>query len=147
MQPSKYQTKQECIPVGCVPSAPVAISPGGRHPPPRSRHPPGADTHTPRADTPGADTPWEQTPPQEQTPSCGQTHACKNITFATLLRTVIMQNYSQHRHDVDILQIKACSEMTCILCSQITYSFYNAVFFLYFCDFWIPRQNGFELER
>ena len=27
------------------------------------------------------------------TPPCGQTHACKNITFATSMRTVIMRNY------------------------------------------------------
>ena len=146
MQPSKYQTKQECIPVGCVPSAPVAISPGGRHPPPEQTPPRSRHTHT-QSRHPGCRHPLGADTPQEQTPPCGQTHACKNIIFATSLRTVMMQNYSQHRHDVDILQIKACSEMTCILCSQITYSFYSAVFFLYFCDFWIPRQNGFELER
>ena len=63
-------------------------------PPPRSRRPSG----------PG--TPPEQTPPRDQAPPrpgtplgadprpgpgaphCGQTHTCKNITFATLLRTV-----------------------------------------------------------
>ena len=41
--------KQECIPVGCVPSAAVAVSAQSRQPPP------GADTHP------------EQTPPPKQT--------------------------------------------------------------------------------
>ena len=36
--------------------------------------------------------PQEQTPlDQAPTPLCGQTHACKNITFATSLRTVKMR--------------------------------------------------------
>ena len=81
-------TKQECIPVGCIPSAAVAVSPGGQ-----SRPPPRADT--PKADTPqeqtppwsrhphGSRPPWEQTPPPR-----GQTYDCKSITFATSLRTV-----------------------------------------------------------
>ena len=85
--------KQECIPVGCVPSAVVAVSPGrggvwpqcmlGYQPPPdqtpppeqtppRTRHcPPGPDTPQTRH-TPGPDTPQDQTPsgtrhPLEQT--------------------------------------------------------------------------------
>ena len=106
------QLKQECIPVGCVPSAAVAVSPGGsaqtkhppqtRHLPPTRHHPLGADPHWsghPLDQVPhlGTDprhckacwdttcnTCWDSTP----RPPCGQTHTCKNITFATSLRTV-----------------------------------------------------------
>ena len=47
--------KQECIPVGCVPPAAVAI-PGGLHQaPPGTRYPPGAD-------------PPDQATPQDQAP-------------------------------------------------------------------------------
>ena len=77
--------KQECIPVGCVPSAAVAVSPegGGCHSaqqtppeqtPTQSRHPPGADTppqsrHCPRSrHPPGADTPRSRQPPEQTTP-------------------------------------------------------------------------------
>ena len=125
--------QQECIPVGCVPSATVAVCwPGECVPPP----------HTPEQAPLGAGTPpgdllqgmlgyhlqgmlgyqppgdllqgilgyhlqgmlgyqpqtcckaywditckacWDTTPPS---PPCGQTHTCKNITFATSLRTV-----------------------------------------------------------
>ena len=53
---------QECIPVGCVPPAAVAV-PGGLHQaPPGSRHPPGpgpSDRHNP---------PREQKPPRDQAP-------------------------------------------------------------------------------
>ena len=50
------KTKQECIPIGCVPPAAVAVT-GGLHTPP------------PRADTPPAGTPLEQAPtPPEQAP-------------------------------------------------------------------------------
>ena len=116
------QLKQECIPVGCVPSAAVAVSPGGggacpdqaRPGPgtlpgpgtPWTRHPlPG--TTSPGADPPAAGIPptrhplWEQTPPVARhagippamhagiaRPPRGQTHTCKNITFATWLWTV-----------------------------------------------------------
>ena len=95
--------QQECIPVGCVPSAAVASlqggsasvhagipmppgpgtsreqTPPGLGTPPQSRHPLPRDQTPPE---PG--TPWEQAPPL-----CGQTDACENITFATSLRTVI----------------------------------------------------------
>ena len=61
-------TKQECIPVGCVPPAAVAV-PGGSPPgtppgagTPRSRHPPGAD-------------------PPGPGPLCGQKHTCNHITL------------------------------------------------------------------
>ena len=43
--------QQECIPVGCVPSAAVVVSPGG-----------SASVHA------GIPTPLDQAPPQEQTP-------------------------------------------------------------------------------
>ena len=121
--------EQECIPVGCVPSAGVAVSPAGgrslpqcmlgypqeqtprtRHPPSSlhgTRHPPGADPlPRTRHPPPRADPPWDQalsppgsrhppgpgTPPRSRHPSCGQTHTCKNITFATSLRTVRTRN-------------------------------------------------------
>ena len=110
--------KQECIPVGCIQSASVAVCwLGGL-----------LHTHTPGAGTPSrAGTPQEQAPPWRPVarhagipparharipsprdllqgmlgyhlqgmlgysppPSCGQTHTCKNITFTTLLRMVI----------------------------------------------------------
>ena len=63
-----------------------------RHPweqtPSPTRHSLVADLSA--ADTPtGPGTPWEQTPPRPDTPlPCGPTHTCKNITFATSLRTV-----------------------------------------------------------
>ena len=81
-------TKQECIPVGCVQPAAVAIrgglhqtppwtrhplpdqaSPWDQTPPTRTRHPLGSRHPTPRTRNPlppGEDTPHEQTPP------CGQ---------------------------------------------------------------------------
>ena len=85
-----YNTKiwnktRECIPVGCVPSATVAVCFQGGSP------------YTPLEQAP----PWEQAPPPEQTPCCNAcwdstppppvnriTDTCKNITFATSLRTV-----------------------------------------------------------
>ena len=63
--------EQECIPVGCVPSAAVVVwevsAPGGGVP--------GLGVGIPAC--------------TEADPPCGQTDICKNITFATLLRTVI----------------------------------------------------------
>ena len=64
----KTNQEQECIPVGCVPSAAVAISPGGSAsvhagitpPPPQSR-PPGPGT-LPGADPLGPGTPLDQAP-------------------------------------------------------------------------------------
>ena len=50
-------------------------TPPGRHPPPSWRQPPP-----------------DQAPPGSRHPPCGQTHACKNITFATSLRTVIKRS-------------------------------------------------------
>ena len=68
-----------------------------------SSHPP-QDQAPPRADPPdqappsppGADPPVQvhppgsRQPPPTRHPPCGQTDACKNITFATSLRTVII---------------------------------------------------------
>ena len=78
--------KQECIPVGCIPSTAVAVSPGeGRAASVKSRHPPLEQTppqnRHPLEQTPppAADTPWEQTPPEqtpdEQTLPTEQTHS------------------------------------------------------------------------
>ena len=53
--------EQECIPVGCVPSAAVAVRGGLHQAPPPSRHPPGAGT------PPGTRPPGPGTPP-----TCGQ---------------------------------------------------------------------------
>ena len=52
----KRNFKQECIPVGCVPPAAVAVHQAA----PRTRH-----------------LPWDQAPPSP----CGQTHTCKHITL------------------------------------------------------------------
>ena len=68
---------QECIPVGCVPPAAVAVTGGGsphlpqsRYPleqtPPQSRHPP--EQHPQSEHPPGAGTPPEQTLPRADTP-------------------------------------------------------------------------------
>ena len=133
----KASRQQECIPVGCVLSTAVAISPGGRgvlpqcilgYQSPQTRHtprpgtppdqahpsgsrPPGADTsHTrhppmwtvhPEIPTPldqahippGTDTPHPGT--RYPHPHCGQTDTCKNITFATSLRTVTNPQQSE----------------------------------------------------
>ena len=82
--------QQECIPVGCVPSAAVAILGDGvstRHPPEQT--PPGPDTpgtrHPPRADPPGnrhprgADTPQSRHPPRSRHPR-EQTHTRRDQT-------------------------------------------------------------------
>ena len=88
--------KQECIPVGCVPSAAVTVSLGGVSTPgglPRGVSAPGVVCSGGVVCSRGggcsggvgipacteADTP---------NPPPGQTDACKNITFATSLRTV-----------------------------------------------------------
>ena len=59
--PMRNKTKQECIPVGCVPPASVAISGGWCLPFGRG----GGSAHPP----------WMQTPPR------GKTNTCENITF------------------------------------------------------------------
>ena len=116
-------TKQECIPVGCVPSSAVAVSrggggvvcsregcllrggcllpggclllgvsaPGGSAP--RGVSAPGGACLLPGGIcTQGVSAPGGgcgiSACTGEDTPPCGQTDACKNITFATSLRTV-----------------------------------------------------------
>ena len=100
----EIKCKQECILVGCVPSAAVAVSRGvylvlgggctwsrggvpglGGVPGPRGGLylVPGGGVPGPRGGVPG-----------QVLPPCGQTHACKYITFATLLRTVT--RFSDH---------------------------------------------------
>ena len=87
----KFMRKQECIPVGCVPPAAVAVEgvstrypPGSRHAlgpdipqnqapplgpgtPPRTRHPPGPDTPRDQA-PPGTRPPWTRHPPGAGSP-------------------------------------------------------------------------------
>ena len=118
--------KKECIPVGCVPSATVAVcwgvclsafwDPQTRHPL-RTRQPPlGPDTPQdqapPRPGTPsGTRLPLGPGPPQDQvspgtrhppgpgTPPRGQTDKYKNITFATSLQTVTKNWVSYRRNE------------------------------------------------
>ena len=99
----KFVYEQECIPVGCVPFASVAICwPGGLLHTPQSSHPPGSRHPPPRpaarhAGIPPAMHAGIPHPPGDLLQGmlgyhlpCGQTHTCKNITFATSLRTVKM---------------------------------------------------------
>ena len=118
---STTKKQQECIPVGCIPSAAVAVSRGvylvlggvtgpgvylvrGVHLV-RGVPGPGGWVYL----VPGGCT-WSGGVPGQVLPHCGQTHACKNITFATSLRTVIIQivkltyGKSYFRHD-DILLV------------------------------------------
>ena len=70
----QFQFQQECIPVGCLPPAAVAV-PGGLHQaPPLDQAPPGP------GNPPGPGTPWDQAPPREQTPP----GPGKNITLPQL---------------------------------------------------------------
>ena len=67
---NNFLEKQECIPVGCVPAAAVAVCWGGEA------------VCSQRGGIPACT--------EANAPPCGQTDRCKNITFATLLRTVKM---------------------------------------------------------
>ena len=90
-----YKTicEQECIPVGCVPTAAVAGAGGLHQPPPGSctpwtRHPPGPCTprtrHVP--DPRDHAPPWTRHPPdQAPLPVDRMTDTCKNITFANFV--------------------------------------------------------------
>ena len=64
--------KQDCIPVGCVPSVTVAVCFRG-----------GSAHTSPRPGTPlGPGTPQSRPPSRDHSsPPCGQTHACKHITL------------------------------------------------------------------
>ena len=70
--------EQECIPVGCVPPAAVAVST-----PPGARHPPGLGT--PPSLGPGTPPPWDQASPpgpgKHPPPLNRMTDGCKNITL------------------------------------------------------------------
>ena len=65
--------KQECIPVGCIPPAAVAVQ-GGL---------PQWDTHPTTPSGVGLETPLGVD--LEIPPLCGQTDMCKNITFANFI--------------------------------------------------------------
>ena len=58
---NKITTKQECIPVGCVPSAAVAVGEGLHQAPPQDQAPSGS--RPPQSRPPPEQTPREQTPP------------------------------------------------------------------------------------
>ena len=117
--------KQECIPVGCVPPAAVAVL-GGLHQtprweqttpldqaPPMTRHPTGT-RHPPRAGTfQEQASPWEQAPPTPRSrhplpPVNRITDTCKNITFPqlhlravmkrTIYQLVLVLGYKYHNH-------------------------------------------------
>ena len=65
----KFTPKQECIPVGCVPPAAVAVSGGGlQQAPPGAGTPPGAGRHPPGTRNP----PGSRHPTPG--PPCGQNH-------------------------------------------------------------------------
>ena len=108
----KLFLKQECIPVGGVKSAAVAVSPTGRGgvylsacwdttppeaDPPDQAPPRTRQTIPPQAEPPDQAPPRTRHPPGSRHPPPpgagnhprGQTYACENITFATSLRTVM----------------------------------------------------------
>ena len=128
--------QQECIPVGCVPSAAVAVSGGGVYLVPGGCTWSGGCTLSGGVPGPGGCT-WsggvylvqevylvpgdvphprgvylvrgDLVPggvPGQVLPPCRQTDACKNITFATSLRTVI--NTTHHHTDVDMFRTMSC---------------------------------------
>ena len=81
-------TKQECIPVGCIPAAHWPYPRRGVHPrrnfgpdPPEK-----LQTSHPKRDPPGPDTPQDQTPQTKYSPLWTEflTHACENITLPQL---------------------------------------------------------------
>ena len=81
----KIINKEECIPVGCVPPAAVAVREGGSPP----GTPPGPGTPQDQAappdlallPPPGTRHPPDPGTPRDQAPPCGHTHTCKNITL------------------------------------------------------------------
>ena len=79
---------QECIPVGCVPSATVAVCFRGvstprQSIPPHSRHPPPPPGSCKACVDTTCNACWDSTPPVNRI-----IDTCKNITFSTSLRTV-----------------------------------------------------------
>ena len=85
-----FKKKQECIPVGCVPPAAVAVGGVSTRHHPRSRHPPQDQTPQSRY-PPGTRPPWSRYPPRTKPPKQvppplwteSQTPV-KNITFPQL---------------------------------------------------------------
>ena len=73
---------QECIPVGCTPTAAAAIL-GGSSLLPQTRHPPLDQTPTPRPDPSKKETPL---------PVDRRTHAYENITLPASLRYAVGKN-------------------------------------------------------
>ena len=90
-------SRQECIPVGCVPPSAVAVPGGGGSPtgtplgpdPPDQAPPDQTPPHSPllgaepprREQTPSTTNLPRSSPPGPGTPPCGQTHTCKHITL------------------------------------------------------------------
>ena len=88
-----FSMQQECIPVGCVPSAAVAISPA-TYAWPLPCMPP-LPYMPPAIPAPCGTHPLPRMPPCHAHPQRGQTDTCKNITFPQLLlRTVKRQFYT-----------------------------------------------------
>ena len=104
--PYESMIKQECIPVGCVPSARVAVSPGGSLPqcmlgyqppwsrplpdqaPPGTRHTPHGTRHPRQDQAP----PWDQTPPRPGTPlPCGRSLEIFELTARSSTRSYIIK--------------------------------------------------------
>ena len=103
--------EQECIPVGCVPSAAVAGCWGG-----------GAWS--------GGCPVWgvaSQHALRQTPPPCGQTDSCKNITFATLLRTVI------NRKDFFWLQLLPDTSHKRLWQFVVTTKFYHNISDNFYC--------------
>ena len=76
---AKNMARQECIPVGCIPPAAVAI---GGFPPGTPLGPDPTRPGTPLDQIPlGPDPPTRHPSPRDQAPHCGQTHTCKHITL------------------------------------------------------------------
>ena len=100
--------QQECIPVGCVPSAAVAVSRGGG-----CICPVGCTWS--RGGAPG---PGGGGAPGQALPPCGQTHACKNITFATSLRTVMIRMKANTKLST---RLDACSLCMCTMTCSVVY--------------------------
>ena len=120
--------KQECIPVGCVPSAAVAVCGGGvsaresakgRGCLPRGVYPNGA--HTPRTDF--------------------LTHACENITFPQpLLRTVkiwIKSGYRERQKVLNTIMIVIDNVLNAF-CLKATVTYQHSVT-------WQNNKNGCHL--
>ena len=84
--------KQECIPVGCILSAVVAISPATHVcPPPHMPH-----CHAcPPPHTPPFLPCMPHTPPPRTTPAKKITDRCKNITFLELLLRTVKIKFSR----------------------------------------------------